>query len=1183
MTKRTFPHFKRLISILFFSMSFLSLAEDGSPVTVSKDRVMIDVPQIKWRQDRFLKAEPSGEKTPDGENAIMVSINAEGAPPAVIMNSNPGNFKDFALIDGVFESISFWMKPDNSGMVLTPTFKVADQDNPYHTGSANLQGKEWRKVVFTSLWSKENRRLKLEDVEYFIFQVSPMGVKKGEFLIGPVSIDMNTGGMAMLAPLKSAVAVKTATPPKLDGLLDDDCWKNIRPIKDFIWREKAGEIPSEVKICFDDGNIYFAAKQDMDTSKLLQERKTRDMNVWMDDSFQIFVNPENDERTFRQFIVNSLNVKQDLGVWFDQVKDDFTLSGQWDGKWESAVHIEPGGWSVEVAIPFSDLGKDDPNKSLMGLQLAFENPSVSNDASWAPTIRFPDPVNFGILLFAGQEDHRFAVESAELSFSRLAPPELRLQIPSVEKGTVMAFLGTCSGKVFQSTGRLLGGKAKLLFHEYAPENGIHRLTVWAKSENGGDALCGYKVGPVQLARPVPFGELVLCPRAKELRKGEGVFQPETSYRIFASHDAMETALKIKNDLTGYMQLDLRMEQSELLSPCSICIAENVQPDNMEAELASIPRKDGYVMDIRPGRIMIRGNTPAGLFYASITLSQMERCAYVRNESFIAGGFIKDWPSIPFRIWENWAQGLLLNRTKATKQEIFNEYKDVLDRYAVGSKFNCFGLNFADSVAYERPENRKVNLYPNAEFLTMPLLAELAEHCRKNYVEFIPCIHGPSHSLWMTIPYPELVMPGYSNWDADPTNPKFFDMYFSVCDEISDAVAPKYFSPWLDEWWHQSKGELSTTYNGKEKRDIYLETVTRIHDYHKKAGRRMIMFSDMLQREHNGGKPYDNYLNMDKLPKDIIMANWSGGCDALKTFAELGHDTWYLGNSFSPIGVNHLPKNDKICGFGTINYEFLNPEFGYGCGPMLRAADYAWNFGDGFEMSLEDWMMECGRNIMSMYSVMPNPSASHEFNPLDISSQCNDSFFASRTGLAVKDIPQGLSEIGFIPTMIACGKENNCILGTGKAVSIAIGEKASSVIFLHTQACPDGKRKEFSERSSARESASGTITGFYDVVYNDGSSLAVPISNGRNCGNWLPYPGRCTTETQNKYISDVRYVWEGAGGNGGKNCLFQYEWVNPNPDLPIKEIRFSSAGKEAEPVLFAVTLRKPLQTTGRIEQ
>lgn len=1169
---------KRLLNILigvFITCGAISM--EGNSPNAPEGKIVIDIPGIKWFNSRFLKTQPSLETTPDGEKAIKVTVNGKNAPEVIIMTNNQSEIKKkLSSTTTEWATMSFWIKPDDSDMTLKPTFKSGDKENVYHAGRVKLQGRKWKKISMTGLWSKKQRRLKLKGIEYFNFQILPMGQNKGEFLIGPMTIELKTD-YAKLEPLKCEIAYKTDSPPILNGTLDDKCWKNAIPIKKFVWRnEKNKKIPSEVKICFDDKYIYFGAKQFLDTSKLRQKQGTRDMNVWMDDCFEIFLNPENDEATWRQFIVNSLNVKQDLGVWFDQIKDRFSRNTEWAGKWRSATKINKDYWSVEVAIPYSDLGENGLTKDLMGLQIAFENPSVNNIASWNPTPRFPNPKYYGVIHFAERKVPKLNIGNIKIAFPKTGAPKLELEVPGTAKGEISAYLGTRSGKVVRGKGNLKEGKGKTVFKTYSKENGLQRLTIRVIGDFGGEALVAYIAGPLQFGKVVPFGEIVLCPRPKETQKLEGEFKGDDSYIVFASSDAGKTATKVKSDMLGYMQLDLKVEFSNDLPSNTICIAKkllNLKKISKRLDITSIEKKDGYVLRILPDMLMLRGNTSAGLFYGATTLSQLERYAYIRNECFLKGRMIKDWPSISNRIWENWAQGLTLRRTRSSKKELLSSYYDVLNRYAAGTKLNRFGLNFVDSITYDKPKNKKVNLYPNAEFLNMSLLKKLSEDCRKKHMEFIPCIPGPSHALWMTIPYPKLTMPGYSNWDADPTNPDFFDIYFSVCDEISEAAKPKYFHPWLDEWWHQSKGKLITTYKGREKRDIYRETVEKIYNYHKKAGRRMLMFTDMLLREHNGGKPYDNYLNMDKLPKDIIMCNWSGGRDALKKFAELGYETWYLCNRFTPIGAEQLPKSEKISGFGTINYEFLDPDFGYGYGPMLRAGDYAWNFGDGFELPLDDWMMEYGRNVMSMYSVMPNPKASHEFIPLDISAKCNDSYTESQTGLSIKNIPRGKSEIGFIPTLICENNSNNCILGSKKPVSISIDNKAASIIFLQTQVCPKDKRKALLFRATRRESALGIATGIYKVIFADGSSEKVAIRNGRNCGNWIPYKGRCTTEVENKYLNDVRYVWEGVAEKGQTPCLYQYEWVNPKPNSPIKEIKFYSLEKEAQPMLFALTLRK----------
>src|SRR5258708_2514106 len=84
-------------------------------------------------------------------------------------------------------------------------------------------------------------------------------------------------------PVKKLVAIKTATPPKIDGVLDDEVWKNVPIATDFVElqpiagrHEKTGE-RTEVKIIYDNTAIYIAARMyETDINKIARELTTRD-------------------------------------------------------------------------------------------------------------------------------------------------------------------------------------------------------------------------------------------------------------------------------------------------------------------------------------------------------------------------------------------------------------------------------------------------------------------------------------------------------------------------------------------------------------------------------------------------------------------------------------------------------------------------------------------------------------------------------------------------------------------------------------------------------------------------------------------------------------------------------------------------------------------------------------------
>ena len=64
---------------------------------------------------------------------------------------------------------------------------------------------------------------------------------------------------------KTVTAIKVSEAPKMDGILDEEAWKNVPSASDFIERRpnNGAKIPenfrSEVKVLYDDTGVYFGA------------------------------------------------------------------------------------------------------------------------------------------------------------------------------------------------------------------------------------------------------------------------------------------------------------------------------------------------------------------------------------------------------------------------------------------------------------------------------------------------------------------------------------------------------------------------------------------------------------------------------------------------------------------------------------------------------------------------------------------------------------------------------------------------------------------------------------------------------------------------------------------------------------------------------------------------------------
>ena len=116
---------------------------------------------------------------------------------------------------------------------------------------------------------------------------------------------------------KNLNAVKKDQAIKIDGVLDDEIWKNVPVATNFVERQpnngkpQPDSLKTEVKFLYDDTGLYIAAQMyDSDPSKILKELTERD-NIANDDFFGIIVNGYNDHQQSLEFIVTAAGVQVD--------------------------------------------------------------------------------------------------------------------------------------------------------------------------------------------------------------------------------------------------------------------------------------------------------------------------------------------------------------------------------------------------------------------------------------------------------------------------------------------------------------------------------------------------------------------------------------------------------------------------------------------------------------------------------------------------------------------------------------------------------------------------------------------------------------------------------------------------------------------------------------------------------
>ncbi len=156
---------------------------------------------------------------------------------------------------------------------------------------------------------------------------------------------------------------RVATPPRIDGRLDDQAWRET-PWTDAFQDIRGPGQPAprnqtRVKMAWDDEALYVAAE--LEESHVWATIRDHDAVMFQDDDFEVFLDPDGDNHEYRELEINALGTTWDLAL--DRPYKD---GGRADNGWEfpgleTAVHVtgtlnDPSdtdqGWGVEIKIPW---------------------------------------------------------------------------------------------------------------------------------------------------------------------------------------------------------------------------------------------------------------------------------------------------------------------------------------------------------------------------------------------------------------------------------------------------------------------------------------------------------------------------------------------------------------------------------------------------------------------------------------------------------------------------------------------------------------------------------------------------------------------------------------------------------------------------------------------------------------
>ncbi len=187
-----------------------------------------------------------------------------------------------------------------------------------------------------------------------------------------------------LAQTKQQIAVRTMSPPVIDGRLFDSCWAHVPIAKDFLTNEPVfGKEPgqkTEVKFLYDDNAIYIAYYLfDTEPSKVISVLNERDRTI-LADEMMMGIDTYNDKTSAFRFQVTA------AGVQTDRYMSPFIPNADksWDAVWQSVVSKDSSGWYVEMKIPFTALRFPKKDVQEWGIQFGRYVGRTGEFTTWSP-------------------------------------------------------------------------------------------------------------------------------------------------------------------------------------------------------------------------------------------------------------------------------------------------------------------------------------------------------------------------------------------------------------------------------------------------------------------------------------------------------------------------------------------------------------------------------------------------------------------------------------------------------------------------------------------------------------------------------------------------------------------------------------------------------------------------------
>lgn len=1004
-------------------------------------------------------------------------------------------------------------------------------------------------------------------------------------------------------PIKEIIF--SSSPLKDDGtFIQDYQWDKLAELKEFDYiqegKTRPAASPVKANIGYDNENMFMRVEAEYPAPPR-SAVKINDLEVWQDEALELFFDCLQSDPRRIQFVVNADGVTYDWLYSFDTVAASVIQNLRWNLLHKKSISYTNGKMVYNLTFPLKELTGGLSNQPFIGFQMVqnYNNRESENlyTVRWsnAPKItRNADPNTFGIFVFNREPFGAGEIKCEKVDWIPCAAQNecdlyIKVALSGFADGTynatqwLMSPDHTVSEKSLELT--LKGGRDITYFLPKMKNlNGTYTWVLGIKNKSGNTRLFAINFNnETELINL--FGKDIIWPRPKKvLWAANGAFNAGEKHTVSVQNNASErtllTAKLLQEKLFGYAGSEYKIENGAV-KDIVLRIADEVTFNGKNEKL----NPEGYHLKVTPELVSITAADEPGLYYGTLTFIQLLKMPMKRIDSAPAKCVeVLDWPDLHTRTAHT---DFLPDQIsgKVEEKTTVEHLLSWIDRFVAGNKFNIFSIHMDSMTIFKRRPEANWNL-ANREF-TLEDWKKVSDYCRERFIRIVPILPAGGHDYWLTMAKPEFREKGWSTM-ANVAHPEYWATYRDCLLDIIEATGCEYFKPQLDEWWHDRQaGETpDELLFGKTRAQAMLDFILQLHQFCKERNVKLVINEDMLNPMHNGRR-YEVGKIIDQLPKDIVINPWAfvGGVPACtEYFADKGFTgMWACSTAFRPI-----PEKSKrfYSGAGTAIYAWWGGgESAANRGNVFnwmshwfRGADYAWNFYQGNECSVDDEINSGVFTALSAaYAANPNPYASQNIVPINIASSLSTSLSGFmknnwpdeyKSDIPPVTLPAGDKLIGNIPTVFSKDPKNCVVVNQNQSVDFSFSGKYSSLIFLQSTIDMRDIKKELAGfNTSWRTWHMGLPLGSYIIEYSDGTTSKFIVHLGLDIYFLKTRPLGGGT-VYNRCIFPLK------DANGSSVFLYQSEWVNPSPEKEIKKVRFIDESRTPlKTAIFAISGRK----------